>query len=106
MDTCLCLSVGKKCLFFGKFGEVFFLVTFVLRFAFLPYYRRNGFRLFVSFESETLSSTENYVQSVIYTDYPMSLSFQIQFVRVTCTPDTRSMFRNSLINAKQICVPI
>ena len=81
---------------FWQIWRAFFLVTFVLRFAFLPYYRRNGLRLFVSFESETLSSTENYVQSVNYTDYPMSLYFQIQFVRVTYTPDTRSMFLGTL----------
>ena len=31
---------GKKCWLFGKF-EVFFFVTSVLRFAFLPYYRQN-----------------------------------------------------------------
>ena len=31
---------GKKCLFFGKFGVVCFLVISVLRFALLPYYRR------------------------------------------------------------------
>ena len=31
---------GKKCLFFGKFCVLYFLVTSVLRFALLPYYRR------------------------------------------------------------------
>ena len=31
---------GKKCSFFGKFGELCFLVTSVLRFALLPHYRR------------------------------------------------------------------
>ena len=31
---------GKKCSFFGKFGQLCFLVTSVLRFALLPYYRR------------------------------------------------------------------
>ena len=31
---------GKKCSFFGKFGVVCFLVTSILRFALLPYYRR------------------------------------------------------------------
>ena len=31
--TCVCLSGGKKCLFFGKFNVLCFLVTPVLRFA-------------------------------------------------------------------------
>ena len=38
--TYVCLSGGKKCLFFGKFGVLCFLVTSVLRFALLPYYWR------------------------------------------------------------------
>ena len=36
----LCISGGKKCLFFGKLGVPCFLETPVLRFALLPYYRR------------------------------------------------------------------
>ena len=38
--TYVYLSGGKKCSFFGKFGMLCFLVTLVLRFAILPYYRR------------------------------------------------------------------
>ena len=38
--TCVCVSGGKKCWFFGKFGVLYFLETAVLRFALLPYYRR------------------------------------------------------------------
>ena len=34
-------TAGKKCLFFGNFGVLCFLETPVLRFALLPYYRRN-----------------------------------------------------------------
>ena len=34
-------SGGKKCSFFGKFGLLCFLVTPILRFTCLPYYRRN-----------------------------------------------------------------
>ena len=37
----MCVSGGKKCLFFGKFGLLCFLETPVLRFALLPYYRRS-----------------------------------------------------------------
>ena len=36
----MCVSGGKKCSFFGKFGVLCFLETPVLRFALLPYYRR------------------------------------------------------------------
>ena len=35
-----CVSRGKKCSFFGKFGMLCFLVAPVLRFARLPYYRQ------------------------------------------------------------------
>ena len=37
--TYVCISGGKKCLFFGKFGVLCFLETPVLRFALLPYYQ-------------------------------------------------------------------
>ena len=35
----VCVSEGKKCLFFGNFGVLCFRETPVLRFALLPYYR-------------------------------------------------------------------
>ena len=37
----LCVSGGKKCSFFGKFGVLCFLETPDLRFARLPYFQRN-----------------------------------------------------------------
>ena len=37
----VCVSGGKKCIFFGKFGVLCFVETPASRFAFLPYYRRN-----------------------------------------------------------------
>ena len=37
--TYLCISGGKKCSFFGKFGVFCFLITLILRFALLSYYR-------------------------------------------------------------------
>ena len=37
----VCVSGGKKCLFFGNFGVRCFLETLVLKFALLPYYRRS-----------------------------------------------------------------
>ena len=45
--TCayVCMSGGKKCSFFGKFGVLCFLETTVLRFTLLPYYRQTkGFK--------------------------------------------------------------
>ena len=36
----VCISGGKKCSFFGKFGVLCFLETPVLRFPLLPYYRQ------------------------------------------------------------------
>ena len=38
--TYMCVSRGKKCSFFGKFGMLCFLETPILKFALLPYYRR------------------------------------------------------------------
>ena len=39
--TYMCVSRGKKCLFFRKFGGLCFLVIPVLRFALLLYHRRH-----------------------------------------------------------------
>ena len=38
--TRVCVSRGKKCSFFEKFGVFCFLVTAILRFGLLPYYRQ------------------------------------------------------------------
>ena len=39
--TCTCAYLGvRNARFFGKFGVLFFLVTSILKFVFLPYYRR------------------------------------------------------------------
>ena len=40
MHMHVCVSGGKKCWFFRKFGMLCFLLTPVLRFALLPYYKR------------------------------------------------------------------
>ena len=44
----MCVSEGKKCSFFGKFGVPCFLITSPLRFALLPYCQRltEGFTYF------------------------------------------------------------
>ena len=49
MHTYMCVSVGKKYSSFGKFDLLCFLGTPVLRFALLPYYRRNILELLVTF---------------------------------------------------------
>ena len=36
----VCVSGGKKCLFYGNVGALCFLETPVLKFVLLPYYRR------------------------------------------------------------------
>ena len=41
MYTCVCVSGGKKCSFFGKFNVLCFLATPVLRSSRLPYCRQN-----------------------------------------------------------------
>ena len=46
---CVCVSGGKECSFFGKFGVLCFLVTLFLRFALLPYCRRIHSKHFVAF---------------------------------------------------------
>ena len=48
--TVVCIFGGKKCSFFGKFGVLSFLVIPVLRFAFLPYYRRFTLEVFWCFQ--------------------------------------------------------
>ena len=40
--TYVCVSGGKKCSFFGKFGVLCFLETLILRFALLRYYRKTA----------------------------------------------------------------
>ena len=58
----VCVSWGKKCLFFGKFDVLCFLETPVLRFALLPYYRQNiairifAYRRAANFFSSVLSN--------------------------------------------------
>ena len=44
----MCVSGGKECSFFGKFGVLCF-VTYISKFIFLPYYQRffAGFNLFL-----------------------------------------------------------
>ena len=67
------LSGGKKCQFFGKFGLLCFLVTSVLRFALLPYYRQTKTFLY------TLSSILRLSRLPFIISTPL-LSFDVEFI--------------------------
>ena len=56
LNSHVCVSGGKKCLFFRNFGVLCFLETPVLRFALLPYYRRIKHKYF---SSQFLHSNRN-----------------------------------------------
>ena len=51
----MCVSEGKKCLFFGKYGVLCFLETLVLRFALLPYYRRSLYLTGFAFQNKDIN---------------------------------------------------
>ena len=57
VQTHVCVSGGKKRSFFAKFDLLCFLVTLVLRFALLPYYRR----LVQKNQKEPFPSTETFL---------------------------------------------
>ena len=50
--TNVCISRGKKYSLFGKFGVLCFLVTSVLRFALLNYYRQSTLKNFPKFQKQ------------------------------------------------------
>ena len=84
-----CLSRGKKCSFFGKFGLLCFLETTVLRFALLPYYRRNDVSKWCLFFYYTKYSTVIYIKwpwekkyRKKFNDFTMKISFQFKTVYV------------------------
>ena len=69
--THVCVSGGKKCLFFGNFGVLCFLETPVLRFALLPYCRRiadfefdNSCNFTVEFQKNIIEQTKTYTTDV------------------------------------------
>lgn len=53
-----------------------------------------GTTVLLTFES--CSSLENYIRSVWYANYPMTLYFQIQCNGVNCTVTTTNTFRSSI----------
>ena len=60
------VSRGKKCLFFGNFGVLCFLETPVLRFALLPYYRRNILLCCNDYKLKTFSGNDAWCQLYAY----------------------------------------
>ena len=50
---------------------------------------------------ESLSSLKNYILSVYYANYLMTLSFKIQFIRVSYTLHARNKIRNSIKNRRK-----
>ena len=53
-----------------------------------------GTAVLVKFDS--LQSLENYIKSVYYSNYPMTLYFQIQFLKLKCTENTKSTIKSAL----------
>ena len=45
---------------------------------------------------DSLQSLENYIKSVYYSNYPMTLYFQIQFLKLKCTEKTKSTIKSAL----------
>ena len=62
----MCVSVGKKCLFFGNFGVLCFLETPVLKFALLPYYRQNKEILSGNTNCPSMDNFSNFHISLLY----------------------------------------
>ena len=45
---------------------------------------------------DLLQSLENYVKSVYYSNYPMTLYFQVKFLKLKCTENTKSTMKSAL----------
>ena len=43
-----------------------------------------------------LQSLENYIKSVYYSNYPMNLYFQVQFLKLKCTENAKIKIKNAL----------
>ena len=49
--------------------------------------------VFLKFDS--LQALENYMKSVYYSNYPMTLYFQLQFLKLKCTENTKSTIKSA-----------
>ena len=47
----------------------------------------------VLLKSDSLQSLENYIKSTYYSDFPLTLYFQIQFSKLKCTESTKSTIK-------------
>ena len=45
---------------------------------------------------DSLQALENYMKSVYYSNYPMTLYFQLQFLKLKCTENTKSTIKSAL----------
>ena len=50
----------------------------------------------VLLKSDTLFSPENYTKSVYYNTYPLTLYFQVQFMKVHCTENAKNAIKSLL----------
>ena len=44
----------------------------------------------------SLHSLKNFIKAVYYSNYPMTLYFQIQFLKLKCTENTKSTIKSAL----------
>ena len=86
--THVCVSGGKKCSFFGKFGMFCFLETPALKFDLLPYYRRVvvTYPLYLSFAdqcwSQVFTRTSYYLSRFKMRQCACMLISKAQFCRL------------------------
>ena len=50
---------------------------------------------------DSLESLENYTKSLYYSNYPMTLYFQAQFLKQQCTENTKSTIKSTLKNERK-----
>ena len=92
-DMHACVSGGKKCLFFRKFGMLFFLETPVLRFTLLPNYQWN----FICFYAQ------------FYQNFRLFYDVWLYFMPFLCLPYTKQNLRQNstpLVNVTSVSVPM
>ena len=117
----MCVSGGKKCSFFGKFGGLCFLETPVLRLAFLPYFRRKGSSLWkLDFHSSDVNflkvwkvtknleqifkSTKNYLLQIeLASNYRNASRNSSCLACCSLTQSTTSSMKKNFLYAKKCC---
>ena len=88
--TYVCVSGGKKCSFFGKFGVLCFLETLVLRFALLLYYRRFiKLKIWRTAPFTSINFSRSPVNKIIINMVPSIIVFKFKFVRFNAARNER-----------------